>query len=106
MVRCRLAPLQSNIFSNDQDIQVLSVGIHNHNSASYTKSHLKEIIYRNEAAQEFSEHENRVNEINDDHIEHDFMHKKIGSKPDDCIYSARNRSSFDTETVQICYTTR
>ena len=53
MVRCRLAPSQSNIFSNDQDIQVLSVRIHNHNSASYTKSDLKEIIYRNEAAQEF-----------------------------------------------------
>ena len=100
MVRCRLAPLQSNIFSNDQDIQVLSVGIHNHNAASYAKSDLKEIIYRNEASQESSKHGNRVNKINNDHIEHDFMHKKIGSKPDDCIDSARNRSSFDIETLK------
>ena len=45
--RCSLrsyrSPLQSNIFSNDQDVRVLSVGTHNHNTASYTQNNFKEI---------------------------------------------------------------
>ena len=46
-----------------------------------------------EIAPKSSEHEKRVYEINDDHNEYDFLHKKIGAKPYDCIDSARNRSS-------------
>ena len=94
--------LQSNIFSNDQDVRVLSVGTHNHNTASYTKNHFKEIKYRNQVASKYSEHEKRVYEINNDHNEYDCLHDKIGAKPYDCIDSARNRSSFDIETAKIC----
>ena len=68
---CR-SPLQSNIFSNDQDVRVLSVGIHNHNTASYTKNDFKEIKHGNQVASKSSEHEKRVCEINDDH-EYDFF---------------------------------
>ena len=46
-------------------------------------------------------HEKRVCEINDDH-EYDFLHEKIGAEPYDCIDSARNCSSSDIETVEIC----
>ena len=60
MVRCCLAPLQSNIFTNDKVVQVLSDGTHNHNTIVYTNNDLKEIRFRNEAAHESSEHENRV----------------------------------------------
>ena len=88
MVRCCLAPLQSKIFTNDKDVQVQSVGTHNHNATGYSKNDLKEIRFRNEAA-----HESSV---------HDFMHEKIDAKPYDCIDSARNRRSFDIETVKIC----
>ena len=49
---CR-SPLQSNIFSNDQDVLVLSVGTHNHNTASYTQSDFKEIKHGNQVAQNF-----------------------------------------------------
>ena len=94
--------MQSNIFTNYKDVQVLSVGTHNHDTIVYTKNDLKEIRFRNEAAQESSEHENRVHEIFDNHIEHDFMHEQIYAKPYDCIDSARNRSSSDIETVKIC----
>ena len=101
-MRCCLAPLQSNIFTNDKDVQVLSVVTHNHNATGYLKNDLKEIRFRNEAAHESSEHESRVHEISDNHIEHDFMHEKIDAKPYDCVDSARNRSSSDIETVEIC----
>ena len=73
-MRCCLAPLQSNIFTNDKDVQVLSVVTHNHNATGYSKNDLKEIRYRNEAA-----HESSVR---------DFMHKKIVARPYDCIDSA------------------
>ena len=86
---CR-SPLQSNIFSNDQDVRVLSVGTHNHNTASYTQNDFKEIKHRNQVTTKSSEHEKRLYEMNDDHNEYDFVHEKIGTKPYDCIDSARN----------------
>ena len=73
MVRCCLAPLQSNIFSNNQDVRVLSVGTHNHNTASYTKNDCKEIKQGNHVAPKSLLHEKRVYEINDDHNEYDFF---------------------------------
>ena len=54
------SPLQSNIFSNDQEVRVLSVGTHNHNTASYTKNDFKEIEHGNQVAPKSSEHEKRV----------------------------------------------
>ena len=102
MVRCCRVPLQSNIFTNDKDVQVLSVGTHNHNAIGYTKNDLKEIKFKDEAAHKSSEYENRVHEISDNHIEHDFMHEQIYAQPYDCIDSTRNRSSSDVETVKIC----
>ena len=42
MVRCCLAPLQSTIFRYDKDVQVLSVGTHNHNATGYSKNDLKD----------------------------------------------------------------
>ena len=68
------SPLQSNIFSNDQDVRVLSVGTHNHNTASYTKNDFKEIKHGNQVAPKSSEYEKRVCEINDYH-EYDFLHE-------------------------------
>ena len=97
---CR-SPLQSNIFSNDQDVRVLSVGTHNHNTASYTKNDFKEIKHEHQVASKSSEREKRVCEINDDH-DNDFFHEKIGAEPYDCIVSARNCSSSDIETAKIC----
>ena len=44
---CR-SPLQSNIFSNDQDVQVLSVGSHNHNPTIGSQNYFKEVIFREE----------------------------------------------------------
>ena len=88
-----LAPLQSNIFSNDKDVHVMSVGTHNHNTTSYKKNDLKEITYRIEK---------KVHKINEDHSEHDFLHEMIIAKHYDCIDSERNRSSSDIETVNIC----
>ena len=82
------SPLQSNIFSNDQDFRVLSVGTHNHNTASYSQNDFKEIKYRNQVSPKYSQHEQRVYEINDDHNEYDCFHVKIGAKPYDCIDSA------------------
>ena len=102
MVRCCLAQLQSNIFSNDKDVQVLSVVTHNHNTTSCTENDLKEIKYRNEIVQKSPEHEKKVHEISDDHIQNDFMHETIVAKPYNCFDSARNRSSSDIETVKIC----
>ena len=89
---CR-SPLQSNIFSNDQDVRVLSVRTRNQNTASYTKNDFKEFKYTNESAHKSSDHEKRVC---------DFVHEKIGAKPYDCIDSARSRSSSNIETVKIC----
>ena len=91
--------MQSNIFSNDQDVRVLSVGTHNHNTASYTKNDLKEIKHGNQVASKSLEHEKRVCEIKDDH-DYDFLHEKIDAEPYDCIDSARNCSSSDIETVK------
>ena len=71
-LRCCRSPLQSNIFSNDQDVRVLYVGTHNHNTASYTKNDFKEIEHGNQVAPKSSKHEKRVCEINDDH-EYDFF---------------------------------
>ena len=97
---CR-SPLQSNIFSNDQDVWVLSVETHNHNTASYTKNDFKEIKHGNQVAPKSSEHGKRLCEINDDHG-YDLLHEKIGAEPYDFIDSARNCSSSDIETVKIC----
>ena len=73
MVRCCLAPLQSNIFSNNQNVRVLSVGTHTHNTASYTKKDFKEIKHGNQVAPKSSVQEKRVYEINDDHNVYDFF---------------------------------
>ena len=84
MVRCCLAPLQSNIFSNNQNVRVLSVGTHNYNATSYTKNDCKEIKQGNQIASKSLLHEERVYELNDDH------NKSIGAE------------HYDIETVKIC----
>ena len=44
---CR-SPLQSKIFSNDQNVHVLSVGSHNHNPTIGLQNFFKEDIFREE----------------------------------------------------------
>ena len=76
MVRCCLAHLQSNIFSNKQNVRVLFDGTHNHNTASYAKNDCKEIKQGNQFAPKSLLHDKRVYEINDDHNEYDFCMKR------------------------------
>ena len=94
MVRCCLAPLQSNIFTNDKAVQVL-VGLE-------LTIIIQPPIQRTISKKSDSEMKLRMNLWNMQNRGHDFMLEKIDAKPYDCIDSARNRSSSDIETVKIC----